>query len=143
MNIQSNLKNILDKFPKDEVQLASHKVDLALKEDIAKLINKYTQVYKNISKRGQDRKGLVKKINELKTQIGNNIIGTESEISGFNDLIPKMKATAKKVIQTTKELGVNPGDIKDFGLLETLISQSKSDLKDYQNDVKNAEKLIK
>ena len=65
MNIQSNLKNILDKFPKDEVQLASHKVDLALKEDIAKLINKYTQVYKNISKRGQDRKVLVKKINEL------------------------------------------------------------------------------
>ena len=54
-----------------------------------------------------------------------------------------MKATAKKVIQTTKELGVNPGDIKDFGLLETLIAQSKSDLKDYQNDVKNAEKLIK
>ena len=30
MNIQSNLKNILDKFPKDEVQLESHKVDLAL-----------------------------------------------------------------------------------------------------------------
>ena len=37
MNIQSNLKNvqnILDRFPKDEVQLASHKVDLALVDDI-------------------------------------------------------------------------------------------------------------
>ena len=137
------LSKVFSKLSREEVNLESHKVDLALKEDISKLINKYTQVYKNISKRGQDRKVLVKKINELKTQIGNNIIGTESEISGFNDLIPKMKATAKKVIQTTKELGVNPGDIKDFGLLETLISQSKSDLKDYQNDVKNAEKLIK
>tara|TARA_R110002124_G_scaffold52068_1_gene150162 strand:+ start:681 stop:1109 length:429 start_codon:yes stop_codon:yes gene_type:complete len=137
------LSKVFSKLSRKEVNLESHKVDLALKEDISKLINKYTQVYKNISKRGQDRKVLVKKINELKTQIGNNIIGTESEISGFNDLIPKMKATAKKVIQTTKELGVNPGDIKDFGLLETLIAQSKSDLKDYQNDVKNAEKLIK
>lgn len=137
------LSKVFSKLSRKDVNLESHKVDLALKEDISKLINKYTQVYKNISKRGQDRKVLVKKINELKTQIGNNIIGTESEISGFNDLIPKMKATAKKVIQTTKELGVNPGDIKDFGLLETLIAQSKSDLKDYQNDVKNAEKLIK
>ena len=137
------LSKVFSKLSREEVNLESHRVDLALKEDIAKLINKYQQVFKNISKRGQDRKGLVKKINELKTQIGNNIIGTESEISGFNDLIPKMKATAKKVIQTTKELGVNPGDIKDFGLLETLIDQSKSDLKDYQNDVKNAEKLIK
>ena len=116
---------------------------MALKEDISKLLNKYRQIFKNISKRGQDRTELVKKINALKTLISNNIIGTESEISGFNDLIPKMKATAKKVLQTTKELGVNPGDIKDFGLLETLIDQSKSDLKDYQNDVKNAEKLIK
>jgi len=137
------LSKVFSRLAKEEVNLGTHRVDLALKEDIAKLINKYQQVFKNISKRGQDRKGLVKKINELKTQIGNNIIGTESEISGFNDLIPKMKATAKKVIQTTKELGVNPGDIKDFGLLETLIDQSKSDLKDYQNDVKNAEKLIK
>jgi len=137
------LSKVFSKLSRKEVNLESHRVELALKEDISKLINKYTQVYKNISKRGQDRKVLVKKINELKTQIGNNIIGTESEISGFNDLIPKMKATAKKVIQTTKELGVNPGDIKDFGLLETLIAQSKSDLKDYQNDVKNAEKLIK
>ena len=137
------LSKVFSKLLRKEVNLESHRVELALKEDISKLINKYTQVYKNISKRGQDRKVLVKKINELKTQIGNNIIGTESEISGFNDLIPKMKATAKKVIQTTKELGVNPGDIKDFGLLETLIAQSKSDLKDYQNDVKNAEKLIK
>jgi len=137
------LSKVFSKLSRKEVNLESHRVELALKEDISKLINKYTQVYKNISKRGQDRKVLVKKINELKTQIGNNIIGTESEISGFNDLIPKMKATATKVIQTTKELGVNPGDIKDFGLLETLIAQSKSDLKDYQNDVKNAEKLIK
>ena len=141
--IKRELSKVFSKLSREEVNLGTHKVDLALKEDIAKLINKYQQVFKNISKRGQDRKGLVKKINELKTQIGNNIIGTESEISGFNDLIPKMKATAKKVIQTTKELGVNPGDIKDFGLLETLIDQSKSDLKDYQNDVKNAEKLIK
>ena len=136
------LSKVFSKLSREEVSLGSHRVDLALKEDISKLINKYTQVYKNISKRGQDRKELVKKINELKTQIGNNIIGTESEISGFNDLIPQMQMVAKKVIQTTKELGVNPGDIKDFGLLETLIAQSKSDLKDYNNDLKNAQKLI-
>ena len=37
MNIQSNLKNILDKFPKDEVQLESHKVDLALADDLKKM----------------------------------------------------------------------------------------------------------
>ena len=37
MNIQSNLKNvqnILDRFPKDEVKLATHRVDLALVDDI-------------------------------------------------------------------------------------------------------------
>ena len=39
MNIQSNLKNILDKFPKDEVKLASHKVELTAIQDIKGVSN--------------------------------------------------------------------------------------------------------
>tara|TARA_R110000772_G_scaffold207405_2_gene317961 strand:+ start:183 stop:608 length:426 start_codon:yes stop_codon:yes gene_type:complete len=136
------LRNVFTKLSKDQVNLASHKVDLALKEDIAKLLNKYQQVYKNINKRGEDRKGLIKKINDLKTEIGFNLNGVKSEISSFSDLIPQMQMVAKKVIETSKALGVNPGDIKDFGLFETYIAQSKSDLKEYNDELKNAQKLI-
>ena len=39
MNIQSNLKNILDKFPKDEVKLESHKVELGLADDLKKMFD--------------------------------------------------------------------------------------------------------
>lgn len=113
MNIQSNLKNILDKFPKDEVKLESHKVDLALVDDYSKRLKKTIDAASEASF----------SITRGKAQLEGAIKNAE--------ILVKMQVEIEK---SAKELGVLPpikGDdakqkLKDLSKIKSTLSSIKS-----------------
>jgi|TARA_R110000764_G_scaffold39694_1_gene88715 predicted nucleic acid-binding Zn-ribbon protein len=143
MNIQSNLKNILDKFPKDEVQLESHKVDLALADDLKKMFDVVDKTSDDIFGWRKPTQEKVNQIRSLKEQIRNRLDNTEDDIKYLDTFIPKLQSLKDKLSKSAKELGVNPKDIKGFDKIDIRIRQIKDKSKDFKSDSKEARKESK
>ena len=101
MNIQSNLKNVLDKFPKDEVQLASHKVELAGIADRAK---KFTEDL---------RKGNSNFMSDYMATIEGAIRNGSKELERLGAVSRLAKKTRIQLMEGLKDLGVSKSPVLD------------------------------
>ena len=148
MNIQNNLDSVLDKFPKDKTELASHEVKLGeIQNEIKKVVGSIKEMEKvfNISKKeikeSYDKYDLLrreieeskKKFKEAKSKASAelNVLGIRSNRSFVKDLEKKIKKMAS-------DLGVKPKDVKGYSDLikegsynETLINNLKDVIKKY------------
>ena len=114
MNIQSNLKNILDKFPKDEVKLESHKVELGLAQDlqnVAKTMSKTLDTANKVVDASIKVNVALKKV-EKDSRFYNKYASITYEDITQN--LKNLKTLMDKASTMSKELGVQEEDIDGY-----------------------------
>tara|TARA_R110000824_G_scaffold372999_1_gene563230 strand:+ start:246 stop:668 length:423 start_codon:yes stop_codon:yes gene_type:complete len=114
MNIQSNLKNILDKFPKDEVKLESHKVELGLAQDlqnVAKTMSKTLDTANKVVDASIKVNVALKKVEKDSMFYNKNASITYEKVT--QDL-KYLKILMDKASSMAKELGVQEEDIDGY-----------------------------
>ena len=147
MNIQSNLKNvqnILDRFPKDEVKLASHKVELTIITDIQKYLKSAEGYFDEAIDSENELAEYTSEIENTKDLLRRSIENAKSEVQylkiGIKGDIDDIKNRASKA---AAELGLDVKDIKGMKELEALIQEGKLSAKNLENQIKFASKIAK
>ena len=144
MNIQSNLKNILDKFPKDEVQLASHRVELTIIMDIQKYLKSAEGYFDEAIDSENELAEYTSEIENTKDLLRRSIENAKSEVQylkiGIKGDVDDIKNRASKA---AGELGLDVKDIKGMKELEALIQEGKLSAKNLENQIKFASKIAK
>jgi hypothetical protein len=90
MNIQNNLDRVLNKFPKDKVQLESQKVELGLADDFEKKFNKVNDEDVKIGK-----------------QLIDNLRKAEVKYSQQSKDYQELIKQGEKLESSAKELGID------------------------------------
>ena len=146
MNIQSNLKNvqnILDRFPKDEVQLASHKVDLALVDDIKNELRALKDNSSLMERRRAAIKTKGEEVFKLKSGVNDLIRDGESDINFSSQNLGDVSKLKERITKSAKELGMNPKDIKGFAELDKEMKNIKEAAKELKSKITETKKLLR
>tara|TARA_R110002110_G_scaffold285537_1_gene499802 strand:- start:1 stop:438 length:438 start_codon:yes stop_codon:yes gene_type:complete len=145
MNIQSNLKNvqnILDRFPKDEVQLASHKVELTAIQDIKERVD---DIMLDIQDANGYTKDLVNesiKVSKAKDELQSSIDDSSDSLKNVNIQKSKVKQLKDNISSLAKDLGVSLKDIKGVSNLDTALGKLESEAKFLRAAIKTAKQEL-
>jgi len=143
MNIQNNLDSVLDKFPKDKTELAKHKVNLTLADDLKKMFDVVDKRTDELDSWRKPTQEIINKIKNLKEDIRNTLSSTGNKLESLNTFIPKLESLRDKISTSAKELGINPKEIKGFDKINIRIKQIKSRPNDFKSDSKEARQISK
>jgi len=121
MNTPQELKNILDRFPKEKVEL--EKVELGSLDEIEDSI----KIFKNVAQLESNVvTSIAKALQEYKSVVGK----AEKIVSTSEKLTNKVKSQAK-------ELGVDPKEIGKYNVLQNFI-KSQNDIEQRYKKALNA-----
>ena len=128
MNTPQELKNILDRFPKEKTEL--EKVELGILDDL----QKYT---KGLNKYQSEGDGLVQKSERIKAELKE----TQDAIYKWSDvgesIANDLASDLTKFEKAAKDLGVAPNSVKEFvNASDAFKTYAKLDQK-YQQIAKN------
>lgn len=137
------LSKVFSRLAKEEVNLESHRVDLALADDLKKMFDVVDKTSDDIFGWRKPTQEKINQIRSLKEQIRNRLDNTEDDIKYLDTFIPKLQSLKDKLSKSAKELGVNPKDIKGFDKIDVRIRQIKDKSKDFKSDSKEARKESK
>ena len=137
------LSKVFSRLAKEEVNLGTHRVDLALTDDLKKMFDVVDKTSDDIFGWRKPTQEKINQIKSLKEQIRNRLDNTEDNIKYLDTFIPKLQSLKDKLSKSAKELGVNPKDIKGFDKIDVRISQIKDKSKDFKSDSKEARKESK
>jgi len=144
MNIQNNLQNILDKFPKNKVELANHRVELTIITDIQKYLKSAEGYFDEAMNSEEELSGYTSEIENTKDLLKRSIDVAKSEVeylkTGIKGDVDDIKNRASKA---AGELGIDIKDIKGMKELEGLLQEGKLAAKSLENEIKFASKLAK
>jgi chromosome segregation ATPase len=144
MSSHKELKNIIDKFPKNEVNLASHKVELSFVQDIQKLIREIQDVIDQAYKDEDEINGEINQIEIAKERLLRQLSASESNAQelkvGSKVEIADLKG---RMAKAAGELGIDINDIKGMTELNALEKEAPK-VGDYLNGlIKKAAKMAK
>ena len=144
MSSHKELKNIIDKFPKNEVNLASHKVELSFVQDIQKLIREIQDVIDQAYKDEDEINGEINQIEIAKERLLRQLSASESNAQelkvGSKAEIADLKG---RMAKAAGELGIDINDIKGMTELNALEKEAPK-VGDYLNGlIKKAAKMAK
>ena len=121
MNIQSNLKNILDKFPKNKVELATHRVELTFVQDIQKLIREIEDVIEQAYKDEDEINAEIREVEMAKESLLRQIQASESNVQALKtETKAEITDLKSKMSKAAGELGIDIKDIKGMTELDAL-----------------------
>ena len=150
MNIQSNLKNvqnILDRFPKDEVQLESHEleshqIELGIPQEINALVKSIKAVNSEIKSVEQEVMSKWLDYDEVRNKIEvakKNLKEAKGE-AAFRlksyDYTKQVKELDSKMKKAAAELGVKPDSIKGYKDLFAANTRNQKQLKELNAAIK-------
>tara|TARA_R110000822_G_scaffold266968_1_gene390635 strand:- start:180 stop:614 length:435 start_codon:yes stop_codon:yes gene_type:complete len=144
MSSHKELKNIIDKFPKNEVNLASHKVELSFVQDIQKLIREIQDVIDQAYTDEDEINGEINQIEIAKERLLRQLSASESNAQelkvGSKAEIADLKG---RMAKAAGELGIDINDIKGMTELNALEKEAPK-VGDYLNGlIKKAAKMAK
>ena len=144
MSSHKELKNIIDKFPKNEVNLASHKVELSFVQDIQKLIREIQDVIDQAYTDEDEINGEINQIEIAKERLLRQLSASESNAQalkvGSKAEIADLKG---RMAKAASELGIDVNDIKGMTELNALEKEAPK-VGDYLNGlIKKAAKMAK
>jgi uncharacterized protein (DUF3084 family) len=121
----NTLKTVFEKLFKEETQLASHEVELALVDDLKKVVSEYIKSNANYQTVFNEHKSLDDKFMALKAKA--------REFYAFDK---KVYADSQKVIanvtKQAKDLGIDPNSIQSLRDLYQLIDDGSRSHKTYE-----------
>jgi uncharacterized protein (DUF3084 family) len=121
----NTLKTVFQKLFKEETQLAKHEVELALVDDLKKVVSEYIKSNANYQTVFNEHKSLDDKFMALKTKA--------REFYAFDK---KVYADSQKLIanvtKQAKDLGIDPNSIQSLRDLYQLIDDGSRSYKTYE-----------
>ena len=121
MNIQNNLKNILDKFPKNKVELENHRVELTFVQDIQKLIREIEDVIEQAYKDEDEINAEIREVEMAKESLLSQIKASESNAQALKtETKAEITDLKSKMSKAAGELGIDIKDIKGMTELDAL-----------------------
>ena len=132
--MKPDVKRILAKLSENKVELATEKIELAIAEDIAKMVNEGKEGLKTLStikKRQEFNNGqMIQNITQV-------IKKGDAEDDKINRVIEKLEKLPMKIAnilekaeKAAKELGVAPNSIKSYKEADKLYENLESGLKE-------------
>jgi len=144
MNIQNNLDRVLDKFPKNKIELAKHKVQLTIISDIEKYLKSAEGYFDDAIDLENELSEYTSEIEDTQDLLRKAIARAKSEVqffkTGIKGDIDDIKNRASKA---AGELGINIKDIKGMKELDELIQEGKLAAKNLENQIKFSSKAAK
>ena len=138
------LRNVFTKLSKDQVNLASHKVELSFVQDIQKLIREIQDVIDQAYKDEDEINGEINQIEIAKERLLRQLSASESNAQelkvGSKAEIADLKG---RMAKAAGELGIDINDIKGMTELNALEKEAPK-VGDYLNGlIKKAAKMAK
>tara|TARA_R110000787_G_scaffold283053_1_gene395398 strand:+ start:378 stop:809 length:432 start_codon:yes stop_codon:yes gene_type:complete len=143
MNIQSNLKNVLDKFPKDEVKLASHKVELTAIQDIKKRIDDIKDTVKTAKEFQTDIEDEAFKISNLKDKLELLLNEADGYVQDLKSEKSEVKELKGRVSSLAKDLGVDLKSIKGINDLDMALEEALTEADNLKGIISIGKREIK
>jgi hypothetical protein len=111
------MNNILNKIAQmernaEEIQLASHKVELGLVEDLAKLLTRMKAIDGALMKSTQKAVNALGDFVKVKNQLNDGYVQATMDAEDAQEDIKLAVALIEKIAKQAKELGLNPNDVK-------------------------------
>jgi hypothetical protein len=123
MNTPKELKNILDRFPKEKVELGVHKIELGFIDDAKQILSNVKNSKQILSDIETASKQASKEYVNLRIRIEKvkdtfkTIIGSESDIDKIEKISSKGDKVLKDIQKGANALGVKPNEIKEYNQL--------------------------
>ena len=117
MSSHKELKNIIDKFPKNEVNLASHKVELAAR--------KIDSILSDANKLDNKLKSMEDKFDKFYVQYKNNYKEWIGWLNDVESSANKLEDDLVKIMDVAQEIGVDGRSIDGFAKTSDLVTRLK------------------
>jgi hypothetical protein len=111
------MNNILNKIAQmernaEEIQLASHKVELGLVEDLAKLLTRMRAIDGALMKSTQKAVNALGDFIKVKNQLKDGYVQASMDAEDAQEDIKLAVSLIEKIAKQAKDLGLNPNDVK-------------------------------
>lgn len=147
MNIQNNLDRVLDKFPKDKTELASHEVKLGqIQTEINQVIGniksskkEFEMIAQEVESAGLDYDVLKKEIETAKEKLkdAKGTAAAKVEVLGVRTNKALIKELSTKIKKMASELGVKPEDVKGYKSLLFNAKENDKNIQELKNIIKS------
>jgi hypothetical protein len=137
------LSKVFSKLSREEVNLGSHRVDLALVDDLSKFLTNLKkaseQISSNRNKLGKNLRDIESLISDLKVNYNTALKNKQAVDVGINSAIKISDQIAKQA----KELGVKPSSVKGVSELISLVTEVENSQEMVDSFINMAKKYIK
>ena len=124
-----NYKNALKHINKEE--LSTKKIELALTDDLTKIINKSEEIISVINKQSNDLSKSFREVKDLADDFDKINNKRNTEIKNGKSILQEINSVIDKIQTQAKELGIQPKNIPNF----SKAIKSSSELRSATNDV--------
>lgn len=124
-----NFKNALKHINKEE--LSTQKIELALVDDLTKIINKSEEIISVINKQSNDLSKSFREVKDLADDFDKINNKRNTEIKNGKSTLQEINSVIDKIQTQAKELGIQPKNIPNF----SKAIKSSSELRSATNDV--------
>ena len=118
----NTLKTVFGKLFKEETQLASHKIELALVDDIKKYTTELNKLFTEASNTEDKLDALIKQLFPL-------LNSADTLVKKIKDIQDKSSSAQIKFVQAIKELGLNPSESREnialFDIKDSIATRSE------------------
>lgn len=120
MNTLKNVMNKVTSIKDEEVQLGSHKVELGVVEDIAKMLNDANAILKTLQADKPILQNADKAIATAKANADKVATASEKNVQKATALLPKIGTVLDKADTAAKSLGLDSKGITGYAELDKL-----------------------
>jgi len=124
-----NYKNVLKHINKEK--LSTQKIELALTDDLTKIINKSEEIISVINKQSNDLSKSFREVKDLADDFDKINNKRNTEIKNGKSILQEINSVIDKIQAQAKELGIQPKNIPNF----SKAIKSSSELRSATNDV--------
>ena len=137
------LSKVFSKLSREEVNLESHKVDLALVDDIKNELRALKDNSSLMERRRAAIKTKGEEVFKLKSGVNDLIRDGESDINFSSQNLGDVSKLKERITKSAKELGMNPKDIKGFAELDKEMKNIKEAAKELKSKITETKKLLR
>ena len=108
------IETVYNKLNKAKTELATHKIELGLVDDLKKITSDASKIEKNTRTNNKESFRLRDVQKEIDEQKRNLIKELTNDIKKGDSIYKKLNSTLEKAFKISKELGINTNEIKGF-----------------------------
>lgn len=135
--MKPSIQNIINKLPKEKVDLATQKVDLAVVDDVANMVQEGQASLRRLKQlmKDQDKldRDLINAVKKVVTDGDKRASKLDGEVKQLERADIEIAGVLDRADRAARDLGVSSNSIKDYSKLEKLYNDVEAAIKDAQS----------